>query len=170
MAKMTEKDLLKRDAKRNIGNELLQAVQEMKAGKVGHVHRVAMSAVTAARTSAGISQSEFATLLGVSPRTRCCANASGYCSQASAGTPRNLRYLNESPAPLDLPAIIRPAWRSFTGLDVTFELDACDVGSSTILLRLYGPGADALVEKGATHSENAGRFPHFESKQGRRWH
>jgi len=69
MAKMTEKDLLKRDAKRNIGNELLQAVQEMKAGKVGHVHRVAMSAVTAARTSAGISQSEFATLLGVSPRT-----------------------------------------------------------------------------------------------------
>jgi putative transcriptional regulator len=69
MAKMTEKDLLKRDAKRNIGNELLQAVQEMKAGKVGHVHRVAMSAVTAARTSAGISQSQFATLLGVSPRT-----------------------------------------------------------------------------------------------------
>ena len=43
-------------------------------------------------------------------------------------------------------------------MDVTFELDACDVGSSTILLRLYGPGADALVKQGATHSENAGRF------------
>jgi putative transcriptional regulator len=69
MAKLSEKALLKRDAKRNIGEELLQAVREMKAGKTGHVHRVAMSAVTAARTGAGLSQPEFAALLGVSPRT-----------------------------------------------------------------------------------------------------
>jgi putative transcriptional regulator len=69
MAKMSTKELLKRDAKRNIGDELLQAVREMKAGKVGHVHRLPMSAVTAARTHAGFSQSQFAKLLGVSPRT-----------------------------------------------------------------------------------------------------
>lgn len=69
MAKMSTKALLKRDAKRNIGDELLQAVREMKAGKAGHVHRVAMSAVTAARTSAGLSQPQFAALLGVSART-----------------------------------------------------------------------------------------------------
>jgi putative transcriptional regulator len=69
MAKMSTKALLKRDANRNIGEELLQAAAEMKAGKVGHVHRMEMSAVTAARTSAGLSQPEFAALLGVSPRT-----------------------------------------------------------------------------------------------------
>jgi hypothetical protein len=33
MSKMTEKDLRRRDAKRNIGEELLRAVQEMKAGR-----------------------------------------------------------------------------------------------------------------------------------------
>ncbi len=54
MAKMSTKALRKRDAKRNIGDELLQAVGEMKAGKAGNMHRVAMSAVTAARTSAGL--------------------------------------------------------------------------------------------------------------------
>jgi putative transcriptional regulator len=69
MEKMSTKALLKRDAKRNIGDELLQAVQEMKAGKAGHVHRVTMSAVTAARTKAGLSQPQFARLLGVSART-----------------------------------------------------------------------------------------------------
>ena len=56
MTNMKEKNVLKRDAKRNIGNELLRAVREMKAGKVGHVHRVTMSAATAARVSGGISQ------------------------------------------------------------------------------------------------------------------
>ena len=33
MAKLSEKALLKRDAKRNIGEDLLQAVEEMKAGR-----------------------------------------------------------------------------------------------------------------------------------------
>jgi putative transcriptional regulator len=69
MAKMSEKALLKRDAERNIGEELLQAVKEMKAGNAAHVHRVKMSDVTAARAQAGISQSQFAALLGVSART-----------------------------------------------------------------------------------------------------
>ncbi len=33
---MTEKELLERDAKRDIGAELLQSVKEMKAGNVGN--------------------------------------------------------------------------------------------------------------------------------------
>ena len=35
MSKMTEKDLRRRDVKRNIGEELLRAVQELRAGKAG---------------------------------------------------------------------------------------------------------------------------------------
>ena len=69
MAKMTEKALKARDAKRNLGSELLAAVREMKAGKVGHVHRVSLSAIAEARARSGLSQSRFAELLGVSPRT-----------------------------------------------------------------------------------------------------
>ena len=69
MPKMTESALRKRDQGRNLGAELLKSVREMKAGRAGHVHRVAMSAVTEARTRAGLSQSQFAALLGVSART-----------------------------------------------------------------------------------------------------
>ena len=66
---MTEKELLERDAKRDIGAELLQSVQEMKAGKRGHVHHIDVSAVTEARRKVGLSQAQFAGLLGVSKRT-----------------------------------------------------------------------------------------------------
>ncbi len=37
---MTEKELLERDAKRNLGDELLQSAKEMRAKKVGHAHKV----------------------------------------------------------------------------------------------------------------------------------
>jgi hypothetical protein len=40
MVKMTEKQLRKRDTKRNLGEELLQAVREMKAGKAVRVHLI----------------------------------------------------------------------------------------------------------------------------------
>lgn len=69
MAKMSDKTLRARDAKRDIGAELLASVREMKAGKAGHVHRVPVSAIAAARTRSGLSQQQFAQLLGVSPRT-----------------------------------------------------------------------------------------------------
>jgi len=69
MPKMSERDLLKRDARRNIGDELLRAVQEMKAGKAARVHRVPVSAITEARTRSGLSQARFAEVLGVSTRT-----------------------------------------------------------------------------------------------------
>lgn len=66
---LTEKELLERDAKRNIGAELLQSVREMKAGKRGRVHHVEVSPVAEARHKVGLSQAQFAVLLGVSKRT-----------------------------------------------------------------------------------------------------
>jgi putative transcriptional regulator len=66
---MTEKQLLARDAKRDIGAELLLSVRQMKAGKGKVVARVDVPAVTVARLKSGLSQSDFAKLLGVSVRT-----------------------------------------------------------------------------------------------------
>ncbi len=67
--KMTEVELIERDSKRDIGAELLQSVREMKAGKRGRVHHVEVSAVVEARHKVGLSQAQFAELLGVSKRT-----------------------------------------------------------------------------------------------------
>ncbi|MDZ4144131.1 MAG: helix-turn-helix domain-containing protein [Burkholderiales bacterium] len=66
---MTEKQLLARDAKRDIGAELLLSVRQMKAGKGKVVARVNVPAATTARLKSGLSQAEFANLLGVSVRT-----------------------------------------------------------------------------------------------------
>ena len=66
---MTEKQLLARDAKRDIGAELLLSVRQMKSGKGKVVAKVAVPAVTQARMKSGLSQLEFANLLGVSVRT-----------------------------------------------------------------------------------------------------
>ena len=62
---MSEKELHKRDIKRDIGRELLQSVREMKVGKRGKAY----SPVAHARHKVGLSQSQFAELLGVSVRT-----------------------------------------------------------------------------------------------------
>lgn len=66
---LDEKELLERDAKRNIGEELLQAVRDIKAGKVGRVSTVEVSPLASARQRIGLSQSEFARMIGVSLRT-----------------------------------------------------------------------------------------------------
>ena len=66
---MTEKELQKRDAKRDLGAELLKSVRQMKAGRAGKIHKVAISPVVSARMKSGLSQSVFAKLLGVSVRT-----------------------------------------------------------------------------------------------------
>jgi putative transcriptional regulator len=93
---MTEAELLARDARRDIGAELLQAARELQAGKAarttrfetmpdGSVRRTVTLAdgsiqkdevlqgpqwqLLAARTQAGLSQSEFARATGVSVRT-----------------------------------------------------------------------------------------------------
>lgn len=63
------KELQSRDAKRDIGQELLQAVREMKGGRRGRVHKVHVPPMVAARLKSGFSQAQFARLLGVSVRT-----------------------------------------------------------------------------------------------------
>ena len=92
----TERELLARDAKRNIGEELLQSVRDLRAGKWarkttyktlkdGSVRRRIERAdgtiekdeiltgprweIMAARAQSGLSQAEFARALGVSKRT-----------------------------------------------------------------------------------------------------
>ena len=50
-------------------NDLLQSVRQMKAGKAARTSVVALTPAAEARTKVGVSQSEFASLLGVSVRT-----------------------------------------------------------------------------------------------------
>jgi putative transcriptional regulator len=53
------------EAERDLGAELLQSIREMKAGQ----GRVVYSEAIEARKKTGLSQSQFASLLGVSVRT-----------------------------------------------------------------------------------------------------
>ena len=57
--------LAKHEAARDLAADLLQSVREMKRGKV----HVVCSPVIEARKKTGLSQSQFAALLGVSVRT-----------------------------------------------------------------------------------------------------
>ena len=66
---MTEKELKKRDAERDLGAELLESVTQMKAGRANRIHKVEVSPVVSARLKSGLSQIDFAKLLGVSVRT-----------------------------------------------------------------------------------------------------
>lgn len=75
MPKLSEAELLARDAERDLGAELLESLREMKAGKVGRVSvvtrdgRVIDSPVAKARVVSKLSQAQFAALMGVSVRT-----------------------------------------------------------------------------------------------------
>ncbi|MCU4120155.1 helix-turn-helix domain-containing protein [Variovorax sp. N23] len=50
-------------------NDLLQSVREFKTGRHARVTRIEPTAASKARASMGLSQSEFARLMGVSVRT-----------------------------------------------------------------------------------------------------
>ena len=75
MQKLSEAELLERDAGRDLNAELLESIAEMKVGKVGRVSvvsrsgRVIESPVAKARVISRLSQAQFAALLGVSVRT-----------------------------------------------------------------------------------------------------
>jgi len=75
MLNSSEAELLARDAERNLDEELLASVREMKAGLVGRVSvvtrdgRVVESPVARARVVSKLSQVQFAALMGVSVRT-----------------------------------------------------------------------------------------------------
>jgi putative transcriptional regulator len=62
---LTKAQLAAYEAKRDLAAELLQSVREMKTGHT----RVVSSPVIEARQKTGLSQSQFAALLGVSVRT-----------------------------------------------------------------------------------------------------
>jgi len=64
-----DKLLEARDAKRDIGAELLASVRAIKEGKVGRVNMVPVSIAAEARQRLGLSQAQFAGMLGVSVRT-----------------------------------------------------------------------------------------------------
>jgi putative transcriptional regulator len=57
----------KANPKRNIGEEILEGLQEIKRGQHGRVTR--LPAVSAIREMTGLSQARFSELLGVSVRT-----------------------------------------------------------------------------------------------------
>ena len=62
---LSKAELAAFEAKRDLAAELLQSVREMKAGQVS----IVSSPVIEARKKTGLSQSQFAALLGVSVRT-----------------------------------------------------------------------------------------------------
>jgi len=62
---LSDAELTVYEAKRDLAADLLQSVREMKAGQV----RVVSSPVIEARNKTGLSQSQFAALMGVSVRT-----------------------------------------------------------------------------------------------------
>lgn len=62
---LTKAELEAYEAKRDLAAELLQSVREMKAGQAS----VVTSPVIEARKKTGLSQAQFAALLGVSVRT-----------------------------------------------------------------------------------------------------
>ena len=67
---MTSKNSISaRDAKRNLGEELLQAIREVKAGKYGAKYEIDANDVVKARLKSGLSQTEFAAALHISART-----------------------------------------------------------------------------------------------------
>lgn len=55
--------------KRDLGEELLQSVREMKANARSRVHQPKLPEIVQARVASGLSQADFAKLLGVSVRT-----------------------------------------------------------------------------------------------------
>ena len=71
MARVTAKELVARDAKRNIAAEIRRGMNEVRGGITAahRVHHFDVSEVMRARTSVGLSQQKFADVLGVSIRT-----------------------------------------------------------------------------------------------------
>lgn len=69
MKKMTEQQLAKWEKTHDIGQEILQGIQDIKAGRIGRRSTVVTYPIVRAREKSGLSQAKFAELLGVSVRT-----------------------------------------------------------------------------------------------------
>jgi putative transcriptional regulator len=66
---MTEKQLAKWEKSRNIGREIIDGIRDVKAGRVARRYTAESYPIVRAREKSGLSQSQFAALLGVSVRT-----------------------------------------------------------------------------------------------------
>ena len=69
MRKMTEKQLKKWEQSRDISDEILQGIRDIKGGRIGRRYTTESYPIVRAREKSGLSQAEFAQLLGVSVRT-----------------------------------------------------------------------------------------------------
>ena len=69
MKKMTEKQLKKWEQSRDIGQEILQGIRDIIAGRIGRRYTSESYPIVRAREKSGLSQAKFAQLLGVSIRT-----------------------------------------------------------------------------------------------------
>ncbi len=69
MKKMAEKQLKKWEQSRDIGQEILQGIRDIKAGRIGRRYTIESYPIVRAREKSGLSQAKFAELLGVSIRT-----------------------------------------------------------------------------------------------------
>ena len=58
-----------RKQRRHIGEELLQAVRDVKAGNYGARYEIEPNDIVQARLKCGLSQAQFAAALHISPRT-----------------------------------------------------------------------------------------------------
>lgn len=65
----SKKSLEARDAKRNIGEELINAIRDVQAGKYGAKYTVDANSIIETRIKCGLSQAQFAAALQISPRT-----------------------------------------------------------------------------------------------------
>ena len=67
--KLTERELEKLEQNREVWQEVLEGVRQIKKGEYGRKFTVEMSSVVETRHKVGLSQNDFAKLLGVSKRT-----------------------------------------------------------------------------------------------------
>ena len=68
MGKMTAEELEAWEKKRDLGQEILEGIRDIKAGK-GKRYTLESLPILRAREKSGLTQAEFAALLGVSRRT-----------------------------------------------------------------------------------------------------
>lgn len=80
---LTEKQLKERDAKRNIGEELLATIQDVKAKRYGALHQIEITQAAEARSKTGMSQPKFAELENAS-RMGARAPLAVWCSTFTA--------------------------------------------------------------------------------------
>jgi putative transcriptional regulator len=74
---LTEKELIERDAKRNIGEELLQSIRDVKAGKHGAVNKLEITEAAEARSTKEPHPKKFAEVLDLPTSALGCVEKLG---------------------------------------------------------------------------------------------